>query len=47
MEASWFFQQGLTGFRCLADDCIQIAPHVYLLGNFPVPDQRKRSIPPP
>lgn len=37
MEASWFFQQGLTGFRCLADDCIQIAPHVYLLGNFPVP----------
>ena len=37
MEASWFFQQGLTGFRCLADDCIQIAPHVYLLGNFPAP----------
>ena len=37
MEASWFFQQGLTGFRCLADDCMQIAPHVYLLGNFPVP----------
>ena len=38
MEASWFFQQGLTGFRCLADDCIQIAPHVYLLGNFPDPE---------
>ena len=38
MEASWFFQQGLTGFRCLADDCIQIAPHVYLLGNFPAPE---------
>lgn len=37
MEASWFFQQGLTGFRCLADDCKQIAPHVYLLGNFPAP----------
>ena len=46
MEASWFFQQGLTGFRCLADDCIQIAPHVYLLGNFPSPDQRRRCIPP-
>ena len=38
MEASWFFQQRLTGFRCLADDCIQIAPHVYLLGNFPDPE---------
>ena len=37
MEPSWFFQQGLTGFRCLADDCIQIAPHVNLLGNFPDP----------
>lgn len=47
MEASWFFQQGLTGFRCLADDCIQIAPHVYLLGNFPAPDRKRRSIPPP
>ena len=37
MEASWFFQQGLTGFRCLADDTVEIGPHVYLLGNFPVP----------
>ena len=26
MEASWFFQQGLTGFRCLADDCIHSTP---------------------
>ena len=37
MEPSWFFQQGLTGFRCLADDTVEIGPHVYLLGNFPVP----------
>ncbi len=43
MEAFWFFQQGLTGFRCLADDCIQIAPHVYLLGNFPAPPSLLRD----
>ena len=37
MEASWFFQHGLSGFRCLADDVTEIGSHVYLLGNFPAP----------
>ena len=37
MDASWFFRHGLSGFRCLADDTVEIGPHVYLLGNFPQP----------
>lgn len=43
MEASWFFQQGLTGFRCLADDCLRMC---IFWETFRPPDRKRRSIPP-
>ncbi len=37
MEPSWFFQNNMMGFRCLADDVVPIGKHIYLVGNFPFP----------
>ena len=44
--ASWFFQQGLTGFRCLADDCIQMLRMCIFWETFRPLNRKRRSIPP-
>ncbi len=45
MEPSWFFQNKMTGFRCLADDVVTIGRHIHLLGNFPSPGKEEEIHP--
>ena len=45
MEPSWFFQNRMTGFRCLEDDVVPIGEHSYLVGNFPLPNKEENIHP--
>lgn len=41
MKSAWFFQNKMSGLRCLADDVAAIGRNIYLLGNFPSPEQEE------